>query len=238
MAKSKPLPQGILYFFEGQLLYETRSATGRVSRKCISPHDARLAFVNQPIDSGWLHPATIRLGTNNQGNWILQRYAPREYHLLLSEPVTLPGAAHPCSRLTVPLPGFLFLGCHTQYFIWAYRKWNGEKTKLYHAPLPNVWTNGNICFGSAAIPETSAETIDKAWELMWSSAFNHDLATEKSKAHPGDIYEQLIAVHQAHSLHSITYPNQDLMPSPMTIPEILHALNRPSSHSAPLEGAA
>lgn len=226
MTTTRTHPDGILYFFQGQLLYERRSPQGAVIRKCISAQDARLAFTNQPIDSGWLSPQTIRCGVNAHGNWLLQRYAPTSYTLLLNQPLTLPDNPTPCHQLKVPLPGLLFLGWGKHYFLWAYRTWNGPRTKLYQAPLPNIYAHGRICFGNTKVPAAHADTIEKAWNLVWLTDFNQDLRTDKSKEYPDNIYERLIALHQAQTNQPVQFPGTDLVPSQVTLDAIITTLTQ------------
>ncbi len=50
----------------------------------------------------------------------------------------------------------------------------GAKTKLYQAPLMNVYANGNVCTGSATLPDECGIDQIKVWEsVMFDSAFSH-----------------------------------------------------------------
>lgn len=47
-------------------------------------------------------------------------------------------------------------------------------TKLYKAPLPNIWEAGSVCMGSAVIPSASMVEDIPAWsESFFTSAFSH-----------------------------------------------------------------
>ncbi|MCX7096348.1 MAG: hypothetical protein NTV43_00400 [Methylococcales bacterium] len=70
-------------------------------------------------------------------------------------------------------------------------KTNGRasaKTTLYQAPLMNVYASGNVCTGSAALPDECGIDQIGAWEsVMFDSAFSHvnnptTLALAKRKA--------------------------------------------------------
>jgi hypothetical protein len=218
-------PDGILYFIGGQLLFEHHNANGAIVRKCLSPEAARHAFTQQQTDSGWLSPHTIRYGESARGPWLLQRYDPARYQITLDEAVPVRGQSNPIQTITVSLPGMLFLGSNTDYYLWSYRAWKGDHSTLYHAPIPNVHPNGHICFGQNRPPVAETDTIDQAWNLFWQSPFNHDLASEKSQQYPDSILKLLVTLHQPEDHGHATYPDKDLKRSRMTIAQILTQLN-------------
>lgn len=83
-------------------------------------------------------------------------------------------------KLTVPLPGFVFVGQSNQYFIFAAaERPTSYGTALFHAPLPNVNGNGLICAGTVKFPLCAADTIHAAANLFFESAFNLDLSVGK-----------------------------------------------------------
>ena len=74
---------------------------------------------------------------------------------------------------------------------------------LYHAPLPNVYNDGKLCFGTNTPPDlnrgeevgkSTAQLLQEAWEMFIGSPFNGHLAQDKSKTHPTDVREQLVAL--------------------------------------------
>ena len=217
-------PDGILYFIGGQLLFEHHNGQGGVVRKCLSPDAARQAFTRQRTDSGWLSPHTIRHGENERGPWVLQRYEPAAYRLILEDPLPVQGQSMPLHTLQVWLPGMVFLGIQKRYFLWTYRTWKQQATTLYHAPVPNVDTKGQICYGQLRPPIAAVETIDQAWTLFWNSPFNRDLASDKSRQYPDCILTLLATLHQHELAQLAPYPESDLKRSPITMEAILKEL--------------
>lgn len=83
----------------------------------------------------------------------------------------------PLKKINVPWPRLLMVAnCKGKLAVAALK--NGgrvnTKTRLYHAPLMNVYDNGNVCTGSAALPDECGVNQINAWEsVMFDSAFSH-----------------------------------------------------------------
>lgn len=87
------------------------------------------------------------------------------------------------AALTIPLPGFVFVGHRTQYRIWAARRRPvTAHERLYAAPLPNVGGDGAICAGTVKFPVCDGESIGKAAKLFFESLFNYDLGQGKVRS--------------------------------------------------------
>ena len=170
--------------------------------KFLSPMAVRQAFIQEPVDSGWLPVGAIRWGTGSRGTWAV-RYEPPSVRTLRLD---VDGTKKP---LRVPLPGLIFLGYDSAYYIWAVRgtKFN-PKAPLYRAPLPNVSDPGIICFGANRHPSVSQGGIESAWRLFWSSPFNRHHADGKSHQSPEDITEVLIELARRRAPR---YPTLDLV---------------------------
>lgn len=205
-----------LHFIHGQLLFEYRENKEMV-RKCLSPDAVRRALTLQHCDSGWIAPRTIRHGEGPQGPWVIQHYPAATYTLNFDTPITTDAV----SQLTVPLPALLFLGTHHGYGLFAIRAWRQDATVLYHAPLPNISPDGQICYGTATPPPISPLAISEAWQLFWRTTFNNDHTRDKSHRHPDSILDQL--VHVTHQ-RLRDYPGDDLVRAPRTLANLLHAL--------------
>jgi PRTRC genetic system protein B len=218
-------PDGVLYFIGGQLLFEHHNAQGAVVRKCLAPKAARQAFTLEQTDSGWLSPRTIRIGENERGSWVIQRYDPARYRITLEEALPIPGQTFPRRTLHVWLPGMIFLGSHKDYYIWAYKAWKESATTLYRTPVPNIQTNGKICFGDNHPSRAATDTIDTTWSLFWRSPFNHDLVAGKSQRYPDSILTLLARLHRNKHNSLNTFPQDDLTRSEMTMSKILTQLN-------------
>lgn len=166
------------------------------------------AFGSLAVDSGWLPPGVCRWGRQPAGDWMVRWYPPGRAILQFGDP-QYAGA----STLDIPLPGMVFAGLGDTYYVWAARDLTCcPETPLFVAPLPNVYHDGRICFGSNIPPAISAEawaTIDTAWQNFIASPFIGDLSGGKSRAHPDDVRTTLM--HLAQSTCT-SYPLEDLVP--------------------------
>lgn len=185
-----PLPRslmeskGELIFLDGQYLFHYRDGR-REHYKLVSPEQVWQAFSNESIDSGWIPSDVIRWGIAQRSEWVITFKPPGIHELNFSSNETL----------TVALPGFVFLGVGRHYYIWAIRGKTFEpKAAAFHAPLPNVYPGGNICFGSNIPPTASSQSISQTWDLFMQSEFNSHLANAKSKSQPKDVREKLRSV--------------------------------------------
>lgn len=170
--------------------------------KFLSPTDVTAAFRQEPIDSGWLTSNTVRWGHSRQGEWIVQFYPPKRYQLIIAE--------FELHAIAIPLPAFVFLGCGSNYWVWAVTgKQFDPNCQLYHAPLPNVMASGAICFGNNSHIASSNQGIVQAWDLFWSSPFNQDAVGSKSKSDPENVLSFLCSLHNRKSKR---YPTDDLVP--------------------------
>jgi hypothetical protein len=72
--------------------------------------------------------------------------------------------------------------------VFALRDEFAPQAPLYHAPMPNVYPFGDICFGSNTPPVLNDPfAIVAAWKLFIESPFNADLASGKSRSYPDDV---------------------------------------------------
>ncbi len=191
-----------LLFLPGQYLLVTRVAEA-VTYKFLSPEAVTSAFSNEPIDSGWLPANIMRWGRSERGEWAMQFYPPRRYNIVFSN------IRSKSISLNVPMPGFVFLGCGNDYWIWAVLgKQFDPQSQLYHAPLPNVMPSGAICFGDSSFPPCSSQGIGEASRRFWNSAFSDHAVDDKSKSCPKDVRQHLWLLHEHKSKH---YPTKDLI---------------------------
>jgi hypothetical protein len=210
-----------LHFIRGQILFEYPHQN-RMVRKCLSPDAVRNALLQQEFDSGWIAPRTIRHGEGPHGPWAIQHYPAASYTLLFDQSIST--EAHPpITRLTLPLPAFILIGTQRRFSLYAIRCWRNDATVLYHAPLPNISTEGRICYGTTSPPATSPLTIREAWRLFWRSTFNNDHASGKSHSHPDNIVTQLQNIADQ---RPDQYPGDDLVRTSMTMSDILQSLNQ------------
>ena len=131
--------------------------------------------------------------------------------------------------LRMPLPPLVLIrvtveGGTPQYGLFAVKKRPLDLTApLFHAPLPNVFGSGSICWGSVQRVSdaslTSASLVE-SWQFLLGSPFGDHACGGKSHAHPRDIRQQLI---ELDAQHARTYPKRDLIPVKKTLGEVLEA---------------
>ena len=196
--------EAALLFTQGQYLFYSRHGDA-LQCKGVSAQTLRAAFVEEPVDSGWLPTGVMRWGSGPGGTFIVKFVPPALHALRLSTQ----DPSQP-RMVTVPLPGLVFAGVHTTYYVWALREDTfAPSASLFRAPLPNVSSDGHICFGSNHPPGVSWETVDVAWRLFIDSPFNADMVGGKSVSFAQDVRRQLLALAAA---KATTYPVDDLRP--------------------------
>jgi PRTRC genetic system protein B len=192
-----------LLFVAGQYLLHYQQDGGD-HYKFLAPDTVRAAFATLPIDTDWLPPSVQRWGTGPHGPWVVTWHPPARYTL----EVLLTDTAAP-TPLTVPLPGLVWMGSGSTYYLWATAGDHFDpQAPLYRAPLPNVHPDGLICWGSHTPPPTSTAGIQAAWELFCHSSFSAHLIDGKSRAAPGDVRRQLADLAAAEVAR---YPAADLV---------------------------
>jgi PRTRC genetic system protein B len=196
--------EAALLFTRGQYVLYYHSGVELIC-KGLSAQTLRAAFVEEPVDSGWLPEGVVRWGSGPAGTFMVKYIPPGKQHLHLS-------TQNPAEPLIIApmLPALVFAGVQSTYYVWALSTISCDpQAPLCHAPLPNVYPDGHICFGSNRPPMVSWETLDEAWRLFLDSPFNADMVQGKSQAFPGDVRRQLAAVASSEVSH---YPQDDLRP--------------------------
>ena len=170
--------------------------------KSLTSEVLRSAFANEPTDTDWLPKSVIRHGSSVSGNWAVCLFPQQRYHLQLNE-----------EQLHLPLPSLVFMGIGKSYFLWAVKeKQFAPHLIVFHAPLPNVMTDGRICWGNVCPPSVNLSNVESAWSLFISSTFNQDYTGGKSKKY-NSIIEQLKLLNRKSKVSSrFRYPVSDLVP--------------------------
>lgn len=169
----------------------------------ISPEDLASALSKLPTSSGLLPPNTIGTGTVNGQRFYVLSVPPRRAELRIA------GRKQPRPIQTPPL---IWAGCGQDYRIFALNSLEPPQAQsaLYHAPFPNTYPTGAICWGTTeprgdAAPATMLTALAHYLE---GSAFNQHLVQQRSRSHPRSIiahYRQLSA--------ETPYPLDDLVPA-------------------------
>jgi hypothetical protein len=81
-----------------------------------------------------------------------------------------------CNKLETKkykVPGIVFFYENKALHVFAYKKWNGSKTLLYHLGLPNINDAGEVCMGNVKRAELSDanDIINETLESFWNSYF-------------------------------------------------------------------
>ena len=125
----------------------------------------------------------------------------------------MPPLAGEIDRIRVPLPGLVWFGIATSYWIWAVKTETLQPhQEIYRAPLPNIYADGSICWGQVKPERMTAATFFKAYELFMGSTFNNHLANAKSKGQREDVRVMLRDLARApYDTRPEVYPVDDLM---------------------------
>jgi hypothetical protein len=124
--------------------------------------------------------------------------------------------------LNVPLPGAVIVHRQSRLWIFAYKGQLSLNSQLYQFPLPNINSDGQVCWGSVSPPNKDTATM---WANFISSKFNYDLSGGKSLSRPNSIVGKLIDISQ--SLATV-YPEQDLVPNGWSLTKIIQLINERS----------
>ena len=170
--------------------------------KSLTPDVLRNAFADEPTDTDWLPKSVIRHGNSISGNWVVCFLTQQRYKLQINE-----------EQLYVPLPSFILMGIGSSYFVWTVKKNLFEPNlSLYHAPLPNVMSDGRVCWGNICPTSVSLSNIESTWLKFISSTFNQDYTQGKSRKY-NNIVERLQLLNQKVKVSSrCRYPISDLVP--------------------------
>lgn len=133
------------------------------------------------------------------------------------------------AALRIPLPGLIMIrttvtGRAPHYEVYAVKKRpDSADTPLFHAPLPNVFNSGAICWGTVPrLSETAlaSTSLSNDWTMLLGSAFGDHAVSGKSKHEPHDIRKPLIALE---AKKARVYPKGDLIPTRKTLAQVLGA---------------
>jgi PRTRC genetic system protein B len=169
-------------FFPGQLVWHSRTKRGD-QYKFVSRAAVLQALQAGAVDSGWLAPGVVRAGQTARGGFALM-IAP-------SGRLTIPverSKGSGVEDLALHLPALAFLGHGKRYYVWALKSTaKPAGAQVYRAPLPNVFDDGGICWGTNTPPPASGTTLPEAWRLFLSAPFNGHAASGKVRGERGDV---------------------------------------------------
>lgn len=171
---------------------------------------------NIPQSTGILPRDVISMGRHDGRDLIIKYVKPKRRDLVVIDM----GLTTALSIVTPPL---VWCGSGSQYRLYALNttKWPTENTRLYHAPFPNVYPNGTICWGSTGrILVANNTTIDTMLTRFFESMFAAHLDNTRSRSNPGSVisFWETIA-------NEKSYPLSDLVPANLRLIELLEGKN-------------
>lgn len=211
-------PSLTLEFYSYGVLLRKRDGDA-ITEYAVDPSQIALALAAKvTFDTGLLGEETLLVRQDGVKRLVVEYRSPRKTGLYLDGSDV---------ALRVPLPPLLLIRTTTedknpQYQVYAVKgRPTTLDTPLFHAPLPNVFGSGSICWGTVqrvteAVLQGSSLAAD--WSTLLGSPFGDHACTGKSKAFPHDIREHLI---QLEHRKARVYPKSDLIPVKRTLAQVL-----------------
>jgi PRTRC genetic system protein B len=185
----------------------------------IDPAQLALALAAKvTFDTGFLAGNTLLIRQDGMKKTVVEYRPPQKTGIFLD------GSE---AALRVPLPGLVMIRVTTegkapQYGVYAVkRRPENLDILLFHAPIPNVFGSGAICWGTVQRVEDAAlrgSTLAADWTMLLGSSFGDHAVGGKSQSHPRDIREKWIAL-EANKARR--YPTADLVPLKRTLADVL-----------------
>lgn len=209
-------PIATLMFFSYGIMLRKQLENGSVTEYPVSASAiaeslaARVAF-----DTGLLGGNTLLIRQAGVKKLVVEYRPPQKTGIFLD------GSD---AALRVPLPGLILIrttisGINPNYTVFAVKKRPTQlDAGLFHVPLPNVYSNGSICWGSVQRPAMLGSSLEPDWAQFLGSAFGNHAVGGKSKREPSDIRKLLIALADKKARQ---FPVSDLIPIPKTLAQIL-----------------
>jgi hypothetical protein len=186
-----------LYFLDGHFLYRRRTPSG-IKNKFVTVVDVAAAFTGQEADSGYLAAGVVRVGSNAGGKFYV--YSAPEQQV----EVIIPDHADP---VKIPIPRTVLVAASGQYYLFAMaEKYFGADEAAYHAPFPNIYPDGRICWGQNSVPAVDPADARQIWNLFFEAPFNHDLAGKKMRSNMSDVLVPLAGL-----IGKKTFPARELV---------------------------
>lgn len=192
--------EGVLYFLDGGHFLFKYLKDETWQSKFVTIDDVAAALANVENDSGWLGEGILRAGRCAQGEWFVYTEPAQK--------ITIQVTTSDLAQITIPIPATILIGVGHKYFLYALNGFAKPNAPLYHAPFPNVYGHGRICWGSNRPPAAHHKHAKTVWNMFFQTPFNTHLAGQKSQAYKGNVMEQLVKLSNAHAEE---YPLDDML---------------------------
>jgi PRTRC genetic system protein B len=115
-------------------------------------------------------------------------------------------------KLTIPLPGLLFVGQGNMFWAWAAKARPAKESEpLFQAPLSNVNHDGLICHGNVEFPKAAPDQMTAAAAAFLDSNFNNHMDDARVRLQEGALLAFLQALDGRR-----TFPTDRLRPAGVT----------------------
>ncbi len=214
-----------LSFYPFGILLRRTTEAGGMMEYAVDPAQVAEALATRTrFDTGVLHANTICVQAEGLQHTVVEFRPPQKTALYLD------GSDAP---LRVALPGLLLIrvvtGESVRYALFAVKCRPATlDAALFQPPLPNVYAEGAICWGSVTrvSPEALAGTdLAEDWRLFLGSPFSSHSLSGKSRSEPLDVRKKLT---ELEARKARTYPKRDLVPCNVKLGEVLARLTRRS----------
>lgn len=185
----------------------------------VSPEDVASALSKTVVfDSGLLGGNTICVRTEGARHTVVEHRPPQK------TPLWLEGSE---DTLRVPLPGLLLIrtttgGRDPQYQVYAVEARPASYgAPLYHAPLPNIFNSGSICWGTVAkvsAKRLAGNDLSADWAQLLSTPFGSHSVSGKCASHRDDVRKLYLDQERRRSR---VYPKKELIPARKTLGGVL-----------------
>jgi len=159
-------------------------------------------------------PENIIVNSHNTGALTLMWYRRKKRYNLIFE------HEQKTHNFNVQIPNMIFLFKDDDLYVYAVKtdKRPTESTKLYHAPFPNISMDGKVCLGTITVNDhyRITDIIEEYENVFFNSEFNHEI--ESDKRCKNNIFESW------KSAHMLSFNNNLLVPTKLTIKELLNKL--------------
>lgn len=205
----------VLHLYESCSIMEAHADDGSIQRYPVSLEALAERLGRLSLNSGILPRDTLAYCRKN-GHDVIVRYFKPEIltfaYYTVDDTVT---------HFTIPTPPLVWCGDDTEYSLHALNtlEWPTYDTVLYHAPFPNLYTDGTVCWGNTGTPlEASMVAMPLMWIRFIQSGFVDHVVSNRSYRHGDSVVRLWRELHEAQAQ---TYPLQDLMITERTLGDLI-----------------